>query len=278
MGAVMRLVSVVLPAVFAAGCTLAPYGGGMGGAAAPSRARPTPWQEIGRSAEGRPIRLRTIGDGARRVLWVGGIHGNEPEGSVATEELPDAFADRPGLAERVTLTIVEDVNPDGRAARTRGNVNGIDLNRNYPASNFAPSPTNGLVPLSEPESRALHDLIVRMDPHLVVVAHSWGRKPDGPPCFVNFDGPAEHLARRFGARSGYAVVPSDDIHGTPGSLGSFVGIDRRTPILTVEYERGRSPRQCWEETREAILDVIDGSLVGPAEPPAGETDGAAAGR
>jgi hypothetical protein len=33
---------------------------------------------------------------------------------------------------------------------------------------------------------------------------------------------------------------------------------RRTPILTLEYERGRSPSQCWAETREAILAVIRG--------------------
>jgi hypothetical protein len=255
-GAGLGLALVLGPLV---GCTVAPYGGGRGGGeAAPRRFEPSAWQELARSVEGRPIRMRTIGEGPRRVLWIGGIHGNEPEGSLATEELPAAFAGRPGLGQRVTLTIVEDLNPDGRAARVRGNAHGIDLNRNYPAQNFAPSATNGAVPLSEPESRALHDLIVALDPHLVVVAHSWGRKPDGPPCFVNFDGPAEHLARRFSELSGYAVVPSESIHGTPGSLGSFVGIDRRTPILTIEYERDRSPLQCWRETEAAILAVIEG--------------------
>jgi len=254
----MRLVGVCCLGLLASGCSVATYGGGVGKVDVAEPVVATAWQEIGRSVEGRPIRLRTIGHGARRVLWVGGIHGNEIEGTIATDELPAAFAASHGLAERVTLTIVEDVNPDGRAARTRGNAHGIDLNRNYPARNFAASPTNGEEPLCEPESRVLHDLIVRLDPHVVIVAHSWGRRPEGPPCFINFDGPAEHLARRFGELSGYAVVPSENIHGTPGSLGSFVGIDRRTPILTLEYERGRSPERCWAETREAILAVIGG--------------------
>ncbi|MDA0375321.1 MAG: M14 family zinc carboxypeptidase [Planctomycetota bacterium] len=254
----MRFVVLVCAGLFSSACSVATYGGGVGREDVVESVVATPWQEIGRSVEGRPIRLRTIGSGARRVLWVGGIHGNEVEWVIATEELPAAFAGVRGLSDRVTLTIVEDVNPDGRAARSRGNAHGIDLNRNYPARNFAASPTNGDEPLCEPESRVLHDLIVRLDPHVVIVAHSWGRRADGPPCFINFDGPAEHLARRFGELSGYAVVPSENIHGTPGSLGSFVGIDRRTPILTLEYERGRSPDRCWSETREAILAVIGG--------------------
>lgn len=234
------------------------------------RVTPTPWQEIGKSVQGRPIRIRGIGSGPRRVLWIGGIHGDETEGTIATDELPEAFA-AAQLADRVTLTILEDVNPDGRANGTRRNANGVDLNRNYPASNFEPGEGRGPRPLSEPESRALHDLIERLDPHLVIVAHSWGAKPQGPNWFVNYDGPAEHLARLFSQHSGYPVKPSTDLHGTPGSLGSFVGIDRRIPILTLEYARGRNPRTCWEETREAILAVI-ASATG-AGPDATASDG-----
>jgi hypothetical protein len=265
MGDMIRVLLSVAMVAFAAGCTVAPYGQG-GGVEPPRRpTEPGPWREIGRSVEGRALRARSIGDGPRRVLWVGGIHGNEAEGAVATDELPAAFAAQPGLEQRVSLTILEDANPDGRAARHRGNAHGVDLNRNYPATNFVAGDTNGPEPLSEPEGRALHDLIVDLDPHLVIVAHSWGRKASGPPCFVNFDGPADHLAQQFGALSGYAVVPSENIHGTPGSLGSFVGIDRRTPILTIEYERGRSPSVCWDETRAAILAVIEGPDFGRAD-------------
>ena len=213
----------------------------------------SPWQVIGQSHQGRPLRIRRIGNGPRRVIWVGGIHGDEREGAISTAELPLAFSRLPGALGQVTLTILEDVNPDGTALHRRGNAEGIDLNRNYPASNFLAGPNFGERPLDQPEAKVLHDLILAERPHLVIVAHSW-RKDH----FINFDGPSEHLARRFGELSGYAVVPSENIHGTPGSLGSFVGIDRRTPILTLEYERGRSPDRCWSETREAILAVMGG--------------------
>ena len=246
-------------------CTVVDYGGGVGrdrSAADAVSSRPTlapsAWWELGRSVEGRAIRIREIGSGSRRVIWVGGIHGDETEGSVATDELPAAFASRPGLGDLVRLIIVEDINPDGRAQGTRGNAHGVDLNRNYPASNFERGDGRGPAALSEPEARALHDLIVETDPHLVVVAHSWGAASDRPPRAINFDGPAEHLAAAFSRLSGYPVVPSTAIHGTPGSLGSFVGVDRRIPILTIEFAKGQNPERCWDETREAILAVIDG--------------------
>ncbi len=219
---------------------------------------PTDWESFGHSVQGRPLRQRSIGRGPRRALWIGGIHGDEVEGMVATEELPSAFAAVPGLGDRVTLTIVEDVNPDGRAARRRGNSRGVDLNRNYPAENYRAGGSRGPMALSEPEARALYELLGELQPDVVLVAHSWGRKPTGPAAFVNFDGPAEALAERFSELSGMPVVPSTNIHGTPGSLGSLVGIDRGIPILTIEWEKGTDPIDCWQATSRAILAVIAG--------------------
>lgn len=224
----------------------------------PARA-PTPlpsvaWQEIGVSVKGRPLLAARLGRGPRRVLWVGGIHGDEREGEVATEELPDAFLAEPGAPEQVTLHILEDVNPDGSAMKARGNANGVDLNRNYPAHNFAGDRRNGGRPLSQPEARALHDLILRIEPHLVIVAHSWRGDQ-----FINFDGPGEEQAERFSRLSGFPVRMSESIGPTPGSLGSWAGVDLGIPILTLEYRRGRNPEEAWRETRTAILAVIMGT-------------------
>jgi murein peptide amidase A len=218
--------------------------------AAAARSRPQ-WQTIGSSVEGRPLRILRLGHGPRRVLWVGGIHGDEREGHLATQELPGAFAATPGAREQVTLTILEDVNPDGSAANTRGNRRGVDLNRNYPANNYLPGDSRGERPLDQPESKALHDLVLDERPHLVIVAHAWRGDT-----FINFDGPAQDYARLFSARSGYRVQASDRIAPTPGSLGSWVGRKLLIPILTLEYLRGKDPRVAWMETREAILAVI----------------------
>ena len=166
---------------------------------------------------------------------------------------PTAF-EAAGLADAVTLTILEDANPDGRAAGTRGNANGVDVNRNFPASNFdTTDPSNGGKSLSEPEARAVNDTIERTKPDLVLVAHSWAGRQ-----FVNFDGPAREIAERFGATSGLSVEESSSFAPTPGSLGSYFGRDRGTPILTIEVLNGSSPHDVWDQLREALLQAIGG--------------------
>ena len=213
-----------------------------------------PWRVIGHSVKGRPIRAATLGTGPRRVLWIGGIHGDEREGRVATRELPAAFLATPGAKERVSLTILEDVNPDGSAANTRGNANGVDLNRNYPSKNFQAERRYGMKPLSQPEARALHDFLLQKQFDLVIVAHSWHGDH-----FINFDGPARGAAELFAKHSGYRVRDSGDMNPTPGSLGSWVGRTLGKGILTLEYLRGREPWAAWEETKGGILAaVLDG--------------------
>src|SRR5205823_12662179 len=101
---------------------------GPGPEPAPAFAVPPPpagWTVAGHSVQGRPILMKRFGHGRFKVLWLGGIHGDEIEGSVATAELPAAFA-AAGLADRVTLTVIWDANPDGRAAHSRVNAHGVD--------------------------------------------------------------------------------------------------------------------------------------------------------
>lgn len=226
--------------------------------AAPAPPRSAPqgapnWEVIGTSVQGLPIRQLTIGQGPRKVLFIGGIHGDEPEGALTTASLPAAF-EAAGLGDAVTLTIIEDVNPDGRAAGTRGNANAVDINRNFPASNFdTGNPTNGGEPLSQPESRTLVGAIDRVAPALVMVAHSWEGKQ-----FINFDGPAGEIANRFSAASGLMVEESNSFAPTPGSLGSYVGRDRQIPILTIEVLKGSDPQVVWDKLKPALLEAFRG--------------------
>lgn len=212
-----------------------------------------PWRSLATSHEGRSIRYATFGRGPRRVLWVGGIHGDEREGAHATAALAEAVVAEPGAIERVTLVIVEDLNPDGTARHTRGNGRGVDLNRNFPAANFRPSVRVGREPLSEPESLALFELITGWQPELVLVAHAWRGAQ-----FVNFDGPARAEAERFAALAGFELRESSALAPTPGSLGSWA-TERNLALLTLEYQRGCDPVAAWEVTRAAILAVVLGS-------------------
>ena len=190
------------------------------------------WQAIGHSAEGRPLLVAQSGSGPLRVFVVGGIHGDETEGRSALEAI--RAAPEPGA----TIRILRDLNPDGTARGQRTNANGRDLNRNWPATNFTPGYEGGPVPLSEAETRLLQKELRNFAPHVVVVLHS---SPEGP--FVNYDGPAGELASAFARTASdgepWRVKP-DMGYPTPGSLGSYLGVDRSVPTLTLEFRRGQA--------------------------------------
>jgi murein peptide amidase A len=127
---------------------------------------------IGMSVEGRPIDAVRRGDpDGRRVLIIGVIHGDEQAGLqivalLGTQPVP------PG----VDLYLVEAMNPDGVANDTRGNANGVDLNRNFPY-NWGPiaAPGDwqyaGPEAASEPETRAVVDFVSAVQPDLLIWYH-----------------------------------------------------------------------------------------------------------
>jgi protein MpaA len=123
---------------------------------------------LGRSLGGRPIRAIEVGDPAGiRMLVVGCIHGNEPAGIAITQQLERS------APRGVDLWIIPVINPDGRAANTRGNAHGVDLNRNFP---WRWRPLSGVYesgpkPLSEPEARIAYRLILRLRPHISIWFH-----------------------------------------------------------------------------------------------------------
>ena len=124
---------------------------------------------IGHSVRGRPIYAYELGASHRRpVLVVGSIHGNEPAGIAIANMLRQL-----PLPAGVDLWVIPVLNLDGRAADTRGNARGIDLNRNF---HYAWRPLAGIFdsgphPLSEPESRAAYRLILRIRPRLSIWFH-----------------------------------------------------------------------------------------------------------
>ena len=212
----------------------------------------SPWRTVGRSVEGRPIKVATIGSGVSRVLIVGGIHGDEVEPAACIDTLCASIHDTRANA---TIRLFRDLNPDGSVARSRGNARGVDLNRNWPASNFRPSAAHGASALSEPESQLLHFEILSFRPDVILIFHSI---PHGP--FVNFDGPAAELADRFSEAAGrtdprWHVRPSMG-YQTRGSLGSWAGVDRGIPILTIELDRGHEPALAADSLTKGVRAVL----------------------
>jgi hypothetical protein len=165
---------------------------------------------IGHSARGRPIIALRVGDPRARVklLVVGAIHGNEPAGKAVVARLRRLRPPR-GTA----LWLVEDANPDGAAANTRHNANGVDLNRNF---SYGWAPLDGVYesgpgPLSEPESQALAAFVERERPRLTLWYHQALRM------IVTSDGDAA-LERLYSARSG---LPRRRLPRYPGTAVSW---------------------------------------------------------
>jgi protein MpaA len=203
--------------------------------------------EIGRSWEARPIRAGRLGAGpAPPLLVVAGVHGDEPASVDAALELAERLAG--GLVTAGPIWLVPLLNPDGLARAQKNSARDVDLNRNFPAANFSPQHRPGYHPgahpLSEPETAALAALIERERIAGVVAVHA-------PFACVNYDGPAAAWAARVAAACGWPAR-ADLGYPTPGSLGSWLGVDRRLPILTLELPPG--PLHDFRAAARAALD------------------------
>lgn len=192
-----------------------------------------------------------FGVGQPVVLIIGGIHGNEPTSVHVADQLVGLLRSSPPVAMRGSVVIIPRANPDGCAANRRANARGVDINRNFPASNWIPSRSTGPSPQSEPETQALVRVVEDLKPTRIISIHSIGR---GREC-NNFDGPAEAIAREMSRKNGYPVASSMG-YATPGSLGSWAGIDAKIPIITLELPRQASGEQAWSANREALLAAI----------------------
>ena len=139
--------------------------------------------------------------------------------------------------------------PDGWKA----NLNGVDLNLNYPAGwllareiKFSqgytrPGPRDyvGRAPLNQIETQALYDYTFRVDPALVLAYHTQGQviyyKYDG----IEIPG-ARELADRFAELSGYAVEEVPYASSFAGYKDWFIQQFRR-PGFTIEVGTGTNP-------------------------------------
>lgn len=128
---------------------------------------------LGYSVDHRPIVAWEIAprNAQRSVLVIGSIAGDEPAG-IAVAKLLVSQPAVPG----VRLWVIPDMNPDGAARGTRGNADGVDLNRNFPfrwghLGALGTRYYSGPRPSSEPESRAIEAFIRRTRPGLAIWLH-----------------------------------------------------------------------------------------------------------
>lgn len=166
-----------------------------------------------------------------KVLLLGGVHGDEPEGVVAAKGVLEKL--RLNYDLNLDLTIVPEFNPEGVLLKTRGNSNKVDLNRNLPTKDWTPvAATERYYPgpkaLSEKENQHLVEWIDKEKPDVIFSLHSW--KP-----MLNTNGDLPE-AIEIQKHTGYVIEP-DIGYPTPGSLGTYAGFEKHIPTLTYEIER-----------------------------------------
>ena len=135
----------------------------------------------------------------------------------------------------------------------KANLNGVDLNLQYPAgwlrareikfmqgyTSPAPRDYVGRAPLSQAESLALYDYTNRVDPALALAYHTQGGVIYYKYTDIQIPG-AQELAQRFAEVSGYEIEDVPYASGFAGYKDWFIQRYRR-PGFTIEAGRGINP-------------------------------------
>lgn len=248
---------------------------------------------IGKSVMGKDIPYLKIGNGKKQVFYNASFHANEnittPVLLKFAEEYANAYAQggylygayAPQLFGDYTLYLVPMVNPDGvdlvngflregeyydRAVEIaagypnipfpfgwKANIEGIDLNLQYPAGwenareiKFAqgyttPAPRDyvGEAPLTAPESKAVYEFTRAHDFSLILAYHTQGEVIYWK--YLDYNPAGSYaIARYFGEVSGYEVEETPSASGYAGYKDWFIMTYDR-PGYTIEAGRGVSP-------------------------------------
>ena len=252
---------------------------------------------IGRSYEGRLIRVIEIGRGDVAIAIDGGHHAREWI-SVMT---PACIADRlvrgdtsdpriHRILDRVRFAIVPIVNPDGYAytwttdrswRKNRRGGNGVDLSRNYSVgwgtagSSDDPTSPNyrGEAPFSEPETRAMRDLFdtrafaahVDFHSYSQVLVYPWSHRRDDPPDRDRLALIAERTRAAMTAAHGerYTVRAGSELQrGAGGTAGDWSYGERGALSLLVELRPGSAAGGGFELPPDQIIPTCDEALAG----------------
>ncbi|MFZ1250804.1 MAG: DUF2817 domain-containing protein [Candidatus Microsaccharimonas sp.] len=198
---------------------------------------------IGTSLKGQPIVAYSFGSGSVNLLFTGGIHGSEPSGYTTMQawvQHLQAYGDSIPANKRVV--IVPNTNPDGIAAGTRNNSRNVNVDRNFPASNWASDIDTasgfikgggGTAPGSEPETMALINITRQLKPRVSVSFHAQGRLVG-----ANKVGDSVTIGDRYARTVGYKNMFSNPEgvmgYSITGEYEDWMGEEMGIPAILIE--------------------------------------------
>ena len=163
-----------------------------------------------------------------KVLVIGVFHGDEPQGKFLIEKYYETH-------KNTNLLLLPCLNETGYQKGTRKNSNGVDLNRNFPTKNWELTNIEddyfgGNSPASEEETKFVVNVVEKYSPKLILTLHA-------PYKIVNYDGgeDARVISEKISGIIGYPVEKNIG-YPTPGSFGTWAGIERKIPTITLELD------------------------------------------
>lgn len=222
---------------------------------------------VGYSVKGLPIHSIKIGHGDKRIMMWSQMHGNESTTTKAIFDLCNVFLSNDATAltilNQCTILSIPILNPDGAAAYTRLNANGIDLNRDAQA-------------LSQPESQVLRRLFDDFQPNFCFNLHGqrtiYSAGATHNPASISFLAPAQDEKRSITNTRKMAMslivkmneVLQQQITGQVGIYDDSFNLDcvgdtfQSMHVPTVLFEAGHCPN---DYNREQIREYIFQSLL-----------------
>ena len=240
---------------------------------------------IGKSNEDRDIRCISIGHGKRVAVFAAAFHALEYLTAPALLYFAKCYAKMTDYHNKLRVLIVPMVNPDGVEIAVNGidpknpfhrdiientgiidfkniwqaNSFGVDINHNFDADwssiHNSPAPTKygGPYPESEPETRAVVNLLRKTEPELFIAFHSQGKE-----IYYDFNGMENKLAKE---NAEYVAKKCGYTAATPTGTASFGGAkdwyikEYHKQAFTVELGFGKNPlphSQLEEMKRDAF--------------------------
>jgi len=191
---------------------------------------------------------------SKNILVISLIHGDETQAGALGRYWVERLEK---IQPRNNWRIIPVMNPDGVAAKTRMNANGVDLNRNFPTLDWNEKAIDfwkkeggsskrrfpGHNAASEPEVGCLLSHIEEYQPDFVMSIHT-------PLRVLDFDGP--HVKPPI-----YNYLPWKRLGNFPGSLGRYLWVEKSIPVLTTEL-RNELPETVapFEQLQDVIGELV----------------------